>query len=101
MKKYLLAGFCAMILAFSVSAQKKVQTFTVSHVIKAPAEKVWAVVGEDYGAIAHSHPKIISSNYVGGTLKSGEGAERVCNFNKKGTRYLKEKQVKESKKVEI
>lgn len=78
----------------SVQAQKKkkVQTFTVSHVIQAPADKVWAVVGEDYGAIAHSHPQIVSSDYVKGTLKAGEGAERVCHFNEKGTRFLKEKQ---------
>lgn len=74
-------------------AQKKVQQFTVSEIINAPAEKVWAVVGEDYGAIANSHPKIISSSYVDGTLKAGEGAERVCYFNEKETQFLKEKQV--------
>ena len=74
-------------------AQKKTQNFTVSHVIKAPADKVWQIVGEDYGAIAHSHPKIISSDYINGTLKAGEGAQRVCHFNEKGTRYVKEKQV--------
>lgn len=74
-------------------AQKKVKTFSVSHIIKAPADKVWAIVGEDYGAIAHSHPKIISSDYTNGTLQSGEGAERVCYFNNKKTRFLKEKQV--------
>lgn len=79
--------------ALQAQKQKKVQTFTVSHVIEAPADKVWAVVGEDYGAIAYSHPKIVSSDYINGTLKAGEGAERVCNFNEKGTRFLKEKQV--------
>ena len=46
------------------TAQKKVQSFKLVHVIKAPAEKVWAVVGEDYGAIANSHPKIVRSDYV-------------------------------------
>ena len=76
-----------------VNAQKKVKTFTVEHIINAPAEKVWAVVGEDYGAIANSHPAIISSDYVNGTLKAGEGAERVCNFDEKGKQFLKEKQV--------
>ncbi len=75
------------------NAQKKVQKFTISQVIKAPADKVWEVVGNDYGAIANSHPKIINSHYISGSLKAGEGAERVCNFNEKGTRYLKEKQV--------
>ena len=81
------------IFSFQTIYAQKVQKFTVTHVIEAPIEKVWQVVGEDYGAIAHSHPKIVSSNYVGGSLKAGEGAERVCNFNDKGTRYLKEKQV--------
>ncbi|WP_435623131.1 SRPBCC family protein [Flagellimonas sp.] len=75
------------------NAQKKVQKFVESKVIDLPAEKVWAIVGEDYGAIAYSHPKIISSNYINGTLKAGEGAERVCNFNEKGTKFLKEKMV--------
>lgn len=80
-------------ITYSSSAQKKVQTFSETFVINAPADQVWAVVGEDYGGIANSHPKIISSNYLNGSLKAGEGAERVCNFNEKGTRYLKEKQV--------
>ena len=77
----------------ATAQDKKVKNFTVSHIIDAPIEKVWSVVGEDYGAIANSHPKIVSSNYINGTLKAGEGAERVCNFNDKGTRYLQEKQV--------
>ncbi len=79
--------------ATTVQAQKKVQQFTESKVLDVPAEKVWAIVGEDYGAIAYSHPKIISSNYVNGTLQAGEGAERVCNFNEKGTKFLKEKMI--------
>jgi len=77
----------------SVNAQKKVKKFSAIYTINAPADKVWAVVGEDYGGVAKSHPKIVSSNYISGTLKGGEGAERVCNFNKKGTRYLREKQL--------
>ncbi|WP_173021450.1 SRPBCC family protein [Lewinella sp. W8] len=85
----LLAFFTAPALA---QKEKKVQTFTVSHLIAAPADQVWAVVGEDYGAIAKSHPKIVSSNYVDGTLQAGEGAQRVCNFNEQGTKYLKEVQ---------
>ncbi len=76
-----------------VQAQKKVQRFSESKVIDLPADKIWAIVGEDYGAIAYSHPAIVSSDYVNGTLKAGEGAERVCNFNEKGTKFLKEKMV--------
>ena len=70
--------------------KKKVKKFTVEHIIDAPIEKVWAIVGEDYGAIANSHPEIVSSSYINGSLKAEEGAQRVCNFNEKGTRYLKE-----------
>jgi len=84
--------FAFAMLTTSMFAQK-VQTFTVSHIINAPADKVWAAVGEDYGAVANSHPRIISSDYVAGTLKAGEGAERVCYFNESGTRFLKEKQI--------
>lgn len=83
----------ALIGFFRVDAQKKVQTFEVERAIPFPAEQVWAVVGEDYGYIAHSHPKIVQSSYINGTLEAGEGAERVCYFNEKGTQFLKEKMV--------
>lgn len=88
----LLFGFVLLNSTWMYS-QKKVQNFTVSHIINAPVADVWAVVGEDYGAIAHSHPKIISSDYINGSLNAGEGAERVCNFNESGSRYLHERQV--------
>lgn len=77
----------------SLFGQKKVHTFEVVRMISAPAEKVWKVVGEDFGAIANSHPKIISSNYINGSLEAGEGAERVCNFNDSGTKFTHEKMV--------
>lgn len=77
----------------SLHAQKKVKTFKMEKVLSVPAEKVWKVVGEDYGAIANSHPKIVASNYVDGSLKGGEGVQRVCYFNEKETRFLKEKMV--------
>lgn len=85
----------ALMLLASVafSQKKKVKTFKVSKVLNLPAEKVWAVVGDDYGAIAYSHPLIVSSDYINGSLEAGEGAQRVCNFNDKGTRYLKEKMI--------
>ncbi|MEO9869759.1 SRPBCC family protein [Ekhidna sp.] len=73
--------------------QKKVQKFQVSKVIDLPAEQLWEVVGEDYGRIAYSHPKIVESEYINGTLKAGEGAERVCYFNEKQTQFLKEKMI--------
>ena len=73
--------------------QKKVQSFQVSKVIDVPADQLWDVVGKDYGKIAYSHPKIIASEYVDGSLMAGEGAQRVCYFNEKQTQFLKEKMV--------
>ena len=75
------------------NAQKKVKKFKVTRIIDAPAKDVWQIVGVDYGAIANSHPKIIKSNYINGSLKGGEGAERVCYFNEEGSQYLKEKMI--------
>lgn len=73
--------------------EKKAQQFTIERVIQASADQVWAVVGEDFGAIANSHPQIVRSDYINGSLAGGEGAERVCYFNEKGTKYLKEQQL--------
>jgi len=73
--------------------EKKTQDFVISKVLPFPAMDVWKVVGEDYGKIADSHPKIVHSEYISGSMKAGEGAERICNFNEKGTQYLREKMV--------
>lgn len=86
----LVLGFVGMTTA---SAQKKVQKFTVSKVMSHPASEVWSVVGEDYGAIANSHPRVIKSEYINGSLEAGEGAQRICYFNDKGNQYLMEKMV--------
>jgi hypothetical protein len=82
----------AVMISLTMFGQKKTHTVKTSRVINAPADQVWKVVGEDFGAIANSHPQIVKSDYINGTLKSGEGAERVCHFNEKGTKYLHEKQ---------
>lgn len=84
-----------MLLALGAEGQKqkKVQTFKVSKVIDIPANQLWDVVGKDYGKIAYSHPKIIASEYIDGSLMAGEGAQRVCYFNEKQTQFLKEKMV--------
>lgn len=89
----IITSVLAIFLSINVMAQKKAQNFTVSRTIKAPVTAIWKVVGEDFGAIAKSHPSIVSSNYINGSLKGGEGAERVCNFNEEGTRFVHEKQV--------
>lgn len=89
-KNTVLAIFTLM--SMSILAQeKKVHIFTIEKTITASTDSVWAVVGEDFGAIANSHPKIVSSNYINGSLKAEEGTERVCNFNEKGTKFTHEK----------
>lgn len=88
-----LTGFLSLLLISFMIYGQKLHSFEVSRVIPASAEEVWKVVGEDLGAIANSHPKIISSNYLEGSLASGEGAERVCHFNEKATKYTHEKQI--------
>lgn len=72
-------------------AQKKTKNLFVEREIDLPAQTLWKVVGEDYGAIANSHPRIVKSDYINGSLEAGEGAERICYFNDKGSQFLKEK----------
>lgn len=92
--KIIIAAFAITISVFTSHAQKKVRSFTVTRKIPASVEKVWKVVGEDFGAIANSHPKIVSSHYNQGSITyGGEGAERVCNLNEDGTKFIKEKQI--------
>lgn len=78
---------------FTQTSTKKVKTISAEKTLPFAAEKVWAIVGEDYGAIANSHPKIIKSEYINGSLEAGEGAERLCYFNEDGSRFLKEKMI--------
>lgn len=81
-----------VLLITSVSfAQKKVQSFTVSHTINTPIEKAWEVIGEDYGGIHKSHHKVITSSLINGSTKAELNCERVCNFNDSKTKYIKEK----------
>ncbi|WP_196895222.1 SRPBCC family protein [Aureivirga marina] len=98
MKSVFKIGFSIILIVFTtqVFAQKtdkKVIKFSVERIINAPIEKVWKVVGEDFGAIANSHPKIVSSEYNQGHITGGENVTRKCNYNEKGTKYLEEKQI--------
>ena len=85
-----------MLISTTLLAQKtdkNVITFSVERHIAAPAQSVWKVVGEDFGAIANSHPKIVTSQYNQGHITGGENVSRTCNFNEKGTKYVHEKQI--------
>lgn len=80
-------------LTTAFAGEKKVKSFYVDREFDIPAETIWKIVGEDYGSVAYSHPRIIESEYLQGSLEAGEGAERVCYFNDKHTQYLKEKMI--------
>lgn len=58
------------------------------------AETVWAAVAEDYGRIADSHPLILQSDYLAGSLQGELGAERSCWFDETGKRALHEQIVR-------
>ncbi|MDD5152111.1 MAG: SRPBCC family protein [Flavobacterium sp.] len=81
----------ALVAFTGVNAQKKVQHFSVEKTINLPAEQVWAVVADDYGTIADSHPKIVKSEFLNGATKGDEGVERNCYFNENGTKVLHER----------
>lgn len=93
-KTVALAVLATITMAFTpTQTDKKVKHFRVEKVIRISADTLWNIVAEDYGAIAYSHPKIIKSEYINGTLQAGEGAERVCYFNDDGSQFLHERMV--------
>ena len=84
----------ASVNSYAQKKEKKVQFFSISRTINAPASAVWKIVGEQYGSIANSHPGVVKSEYTLDSIQEGgEGCERVCYFNEKETKYTQEKQV--------
>jgi len=86
----LIAVLAVSLNADAQSMTKKYRTFSVSREMPFPADKVWTAVADDYGNIANSHPLVVKSNYVKGSLKGEEGAQRMCYFNDKETKSLYE-----------
>ena len=77
--------------ALAQSMSKKYKTVNVERVINAPADRVWEAMVLDYGEISNFAPSIYASSYERGSLKGDLGAERKCEFNKKGTRWTHER----------
>ena len=73
------------------SMSKKYRTVHVSRIINAPADRVWEAMVLDYGEISNFAPSIYASTYERGSLKGEKGAERKCEFNKKGSRWTHER----------
>ncbi|MEQ9300495.1 MAG: SRPBCC family protein [Cyclobacteriaceae bacterium] len=89
LKSFLLTSAVAFILPLSAVSQK-LHTITVKRVINAPAEKVWKVAAQDYGEISNWNRYLYTSEYVEGSLIGETGAQRMCDFNEKGSQWLKE-----------
>lgn len=91
--KQVLAAFLVFFSVASFAGEKKVKSFLVYRDFNVPAQTIWKIVGEDYGSVAYSHPRIIESDYISGSLKAEEGAERVCYFDEEHKQFLKEKMI--------
>lgn len=70
---------------------KKYKSIEVEIDINAPAEKVWNAMVKDYGAISNWSPYIYAINYENGSLKGVKGAERKCDLNESGSRWVHER----------
>lgn len=77
--------------AFTQSMNKKYRTIEVEIAINAPAEKVWNNMVKDYGAVSNWSPYVYSANYENGYINGVVGAERKCQLNEKGSRWVHEK----------
>ncbi len=94
--KKIILGFALVLfliphVSVSQSMEKKYKSIEVEIVIDAPAQKVWHAMVKDYGAISNWSPYIYAANYENGSLSGIKGAERKCDLNKKGTRWVHEK----------
>ncbi|MEO1052540.1 MAG: SRPBCC family protein [Bacteroidota bacterium] len=70
---------------------KKHKTLEVEIKINAPAQKVWNAMVKDYGAISNWSPYIYAASYENGSLEGIKGAERKCDLNANGTRWVHER----------
>lgn len=86
-----LFGLCFNTVLNAQKMDKKFKTLEVEIKINAPAHKVWEAMVLDYGAISNWSPYIYASNYESGSLKGEKGAERKCDLNEKGTRWVHER----------
>ncbi len=85
-----LASVFAGVSIFAQSMDKKYKSIAVEININAPAEKVWKAMVTDYGAISNWSPYIYAANYENGSLSGVKGAERKCNLNANGSRWVHE-----------
>lgn len=94
MKKAFVLSFLALtylfITAFSDDDSEKIKKIYVSKELNVSANKAWQIIAVEYDKVQNSHPKIISSQYVGNYSEFKEGAQRRVNFNEEGSKYMVE-----------
>ncbi|MBV1861448.1 MAG: hypothetical protein KUG77_23715 [Nannocystaceae bacterium] len=71
----------------------KAHRYEVSIVVPLAAEPVWHILSREYGRVQDYADQIVASRYAEGHSAGGEGCERVCDLNPKGTSFLREQMV--------
>lgn len=61
--------------------------------INASKDEVWEVI-KDFPTVMNYHPLINNSYSINNTSHSGVGAERTCEFDAKGTKFIHERVVR-------
>ncbi len=90
----LLATLILLMMTTTTNANVKPEKKTVSikHdiVINAPIEKVWNTLVENYGGLHNYSPSTVSSYCTNNATVAEMGAGRVCQFDEKGKKYMRE-----------
>lgn len=69
-------------------------TVEVAAILPHGIDAVWDILAGDYGKISESHPKIVKSAYLKGSLQGDLGVERTCWFDDDGDKELHEQIVR-------
>ena len=75
---------------FDATVERSGRVVSGSVVLPVSAEQVWQALAIDYDRVALSHPRMTRSVYKGASTVGGLGAERICYFNGRESRYLHE-----------
>lgn len=78
----------------NVKPEKKAVSIKHDIVINAPIETVWNTLIENYGGLHKYSPGTVNSYCINDATVAELGAGRLCQFDEKGKKYMKEKVVK-------
>ncbi|MDN5214766.1 SRPBCC family protein [Fulvivirgaceae bacterium BMA12] len=75
---------------FAQGRTKKLRSFEVSNIVNASVDSVWKIMVDNFGDVAAYTPNIHHSHCTTDSTIVGVGTERLCTFNQKGNKYLRE-----------